>query len=150
LVTVAALYPNLTLWLVLFFDTTAVQMVFYGLLTVFVATTAYRKGERWAWISLLVALLLTLAHLFPTFTFFTNGILVNSGISIGVVGILVSLAFLVVGLLLPAKEVLSNKPVAAGDRPKGSRKLSFGWIYLFTSGRPHIQPRVKVGKSLNQ
>ena len=122
------LYPKLGTWLILFFDTTTSQLLFYGILTTFVAATAYRRGERWAWTSLLLAFLITFAHLIPTFVFLSSGILVNSGISIGILGILAMLAFLVVGLLLPGTELIRKKAVVPTNRPKGSRKLSFSWI----------------------
>ena len=124
------LYPKLGLWMIYFFDTTTSQLLFYGVLTAFVAATAYRRGERWAWISLLIAFLITFAHLIPTFTFLSNGILGNSGISIGLVGTLIMLVFLVVGLLLPATELSKKTPIASIDRPEGSRKLSFSWIAI--------------------
>ncbi len=102
------LYPKLALWLTLFFDTTVAQLLFYGILTAFIAATAYRRGERWAWISLLLAFVITFAHLFPSFLFLGSGILVNSGISIGVVGTLIMLVFLLVGLLLPGTELFGG------------------------------------------
>ncbi len=131
-------YPKLALWLTLFFDTTVSQLLFYGILTAFIAATAYRRGERWAWISLLLAFLITFAHLFPSFLFLSSGILVNSGISIGIVGTLIMLVFLLVGLLLPGTELFRKTAVAPTDRPKGSRKLSFGWITLLIFGALNI------------
>jgi len=116
--------------LILFFDTTAGQMLFLGVLTVFVAATAYRQGERWAWISLLLAFLFTFAHLIPSFLFLSSGILVNSGISVGVVGILIILAFFVVGLLLPGTELFRRTTATPTTSPRGSRRLTFSWIYL--------------------
>ena len=127
-------YPKLALWLTLFFDTTASQLLFYGILTAFIAATAYRRGERWAWISLLLAFLITFAHLFPSFLFLSGGILANSGISIGIGGTLIMLVFLLVGLLLPGTELFGKAAVTPVDRPKGSRKLSFGWIALLIFG----------------
>lgn len=126
-----SLYPKLGLWLTLFFDTTTSQLLFYGVLTAFVAATAYRRGERWAWISLLLAFLITFAHLIPSFVFLSSGIFVNSGVSIGIVGTAIMLVFLVVGLLLPGIGLWNNPRVTSTDRPKGSRKLSFSWIILF-------------------
>jgi hypothetical protein len=124
------LYPKLGSWLILFFDTTTSQLLFYGVLTAFVAATAYRRGERWAWISLLLAFIITFAHLIPTFLLLSRGVLANSGISIGVLGTLIMLAFLVVGLLLPGVELLKKGVVTTADRSKGSRKLSLSWILL--------------------
>ncbi len=124
------LYPKLGLWLILFFDTTTSQLLFYGVLTAFVAATAYRRGERWAWISLLLAFLITFTHLFPSFLFLSRGIFVNSGISIGIVGTLIILVFLVMGLLLPGSELFRKRAITPAERPEGSRKLSFGWIAL--------------------
>jgi len=108
-------------------------MLFLVVLTVFVAATAYRRGERWAWISLLLAFVFTFAHLIPSFYFVSSGILVNSGISVGVVGILVIFAFFVVGLLLPGTELFRKTTTTPADPSKGSRRLSFIWIYLLIS-----------------
>ncbi len=58
------------------------------------------------------------------------GIFANSGVSIGIAGTLITLVFLVAGLLLPGTELLKRKAVSSADRPKGSWKLSFGWITL--------------------
>ncbi len=127
------LYPKLGLWLILFFDTTTSQLLFYGVLTAFVAATAYRHGERWAWISLLLAFLIIFAHLVPSFLFLSRGIFANSGVSIGIVGTLIMLAFLVVGLLLPGSELFRKRVVTPAERPKGSRKLSFSWIALLVT-----------------
>jgi hypothetical protein len=124
------LYPKLLLWLILFFDTTTSQLLFYGVLTAFVAATAYRRGERWAWISLLLAFLITFAHLIPSFFFLSRGLWANSGVSIGILGVLIMLVFLVLGLLLPGVELLGKNPAAPTERPKGSWKLSVGWIAL--------------------
>jgi hypothetical protein len=132
------LYPRLTLWLTLFFDSTAAQFLFYGTLTAFVAATAYRRGERWAWTSLFLAFLIVFAHLIPSFFFLSSGILVNSGISIGIAGILIMVVFLVVGLLLPGIELFGKAAVTPADRSKGSRRLSFGWIALVIFGALNI------------
>jgi hypothetical protein len=132
------LYPRLTLWLTLFFDSTAAQLLFYGILTAFVAATAYRRGERWAWISLLFAFLIFFAHLIPSFVFLRSGIMVNSGISIGVAGVLIMVVFLLVGLVLPGTELFRKAAVTPADRSKGSRSLSFGWIALLIFGAINI------------
>ena len=113
-------------------------MAFYGILTVFIAATAYRRGERWAWISLLLAFLILFAHLFPSFLFLSSGILASSGISIGVAGTLIMLVFLFVGLLLPGTELFGKATVTPVDLPKGSRRLSFGWIALLILGALNI------------
>ncbi len=128
---IRALSPNLLSWMVLFYDTTAQMMVWYGVLTIFVAATAYRRGERWAWLALLISFLVSLIHLSAASSpFLARGILENSGISLGVVGILVILAFLVLGLLLPAAEVMKGTHATPTERMKGSRKLSFGWLSM--------------------
>jgi hypothetical protein len=128
------LYPRLTFWLTLFFDSTAAQMLFYGILTAFIAATAYRRGERWAWITLLFTFLIFFAHLIPSYVFVSSGIMVNSGVSIGVAGILIMAVFLFVGLVLPGTELFGTAAVIAADRSKGSRRLSFGWIVLLIFG----------------
>ncbi len=123
------LNPRLGIWLTLFYDTTAVMMIWYGFLTSVVAVTAYRRGERWAWLSLLVSFLMSSSYLlFASAPFFSRGIVENSGISVGIVGVLTILAFLVVGLILPGLRILKMPISASTERPKGSRKLSFGWL----------------------
>jgi hypothetical protein len=132
------LYPRLTLWLTLFFDSTAAQLLFYGILTAFVSATAYRRGERWAWFSLLSAFLIFFAHLIPSFFYLSSGILVNSGISIGVAGILVMVVFLLAGLVLPGTELFRKAAATPADPSKGSRRLSFGWIALVIFGAVNV------------
>ena len=122
---------RLPLWLTLFYDITALMMVFYGVLTAVVSATAYRRGERWAWFSLLLAFLASSSYLVATAVpFLSLGLLGISGISIGVPGILVILAFLVFGLVLPGLEMRRTPSVLSSTAMKGGWKLSFGWIVL--------------------
>jgi hypothetical protein len=125
------LNPKLGIWLALFYDTTALMMIWYGFLTSVVAVTAYRRGERWPWISLLVSFLISSGYLlFASAPFFSRAIVENSGISVGIVGVLTILAFLVVGLILPGVRILREPVSTLTARPKGSRKLSFGWLAM--------------------
>ncbi len=123
------LNPKLGIWLTLFYDDTAGMMIWYGFLTSVVAVTAYRRGERWAWLSLLISFLISSGYLlFASAPFFSRGIVENSGISVGIVGVFTILAFLVLGLILPGLGILKLPISAPTERPKGSRKLSFGWL----------------------
>src|SRR6266487_666279 len=123
--------PNFPLWLSLFYDTTATMMAAYGFLTALVAMTAFRSGERWAWLSLLASFLVSSGYLVGTAApFLGRGLLGISGISIGVPGIVLVAAFLVVGLVLPGLD-LRNAPAPSTPLPtKRSKRWSFSWISL--------------------
>ena len=143
---IRALSPNLLSWMVLFYDTTAGQMALYGILTIFVAATAYRRGERWAWLALLVSFAVSSSYLLVASSPFLNrNIFESSGISIGILGVVIILAFLVMGLLLPGADVLKKTPGMATEHPKGSRKLSFSWLaMLIVLAAPNISAAVYV------
>jgi hypothetical protein len=128
---IQAMGPAFPSWLVLFYDTTAVMMVFYGFLTALVAMTAFRRGERWAWLSLLVSFLVSSGYLIGTAsTFLGRGEVGVSGISIGVAGIVLIVAFLIVGLVLPGVD-LRKRPAAPPEPSAGrSTKWSISWIAL--------------------
>ena len=138
--------PRFTQWLTLFYDTTALMMVFYGVLTAVVSATTYRRGERWAWFSLLLAFLLSSGYLVAAAVpFLSLGLLGISGISMGVPGILVIVAFLVVGLVLPGLELRRTPSVLSPTATKGGWKLSFGWIILvIILGAPNILGAIAV------
>jgi hypothetical protein len=121
----------LGLWLALFYDTTVAMMVFYGSLTAFVAMTAFRRGERWAWLSLLASFFVSSGYLIGSSSaFLGRGMLGISGISIGVPGLLLVIGFLFVGLILPGLDI-RKLPAARSEPPAGRPKSwGFSWIAL--------------------
>jgi len=126
---VQGLGPRMGSWLVLFYDTTAAMMIFYGLLTSVIGATAYRRGERWAWLSLLLSFVISSAYLVTAAVpFLSQGILGISGISIGLPGIATIMGFLIVGLILPAQSLRKKASAAAAPVLRGPWTLAVGWI----------------------
>lgn len=83
--------------------TAATWALGYALLAIFVIFFPYRRGEKWAWVALLISILFS--QLFSAGRLFTIGTVLGSGTA------LIVLAVALLGLLAGAPHIFAKRPI---------------------------------------
>lgn len=104
---IAALSPELGLWIVMLMTSMCAILMGWGIMAMYLSKEAYRRGERWAWRALLggygTSFILYQAIL--TFPYFSRGLYGLSSVSLGLPFAIFAVLIFIFGLWLPRKEL---------------------------------------------